>query len=491
MCALLSLASCSRGGGASASSRKVALTPCRLEGVTKQTLCGTYEVWEDRAARQGRKIPLRIVLVPALAPSPSPEPLVLLAGGPGQAATELVGQVVPVFDRIQRNRDILFVDQRGTGASGPLECDQVSEDAPLAQQFDDTFREEVLRDCLARYDADPRLYTTPIAMDDLDEVREALGYQKLNLWGVSYGTRAALVYMRQHPERVRTAVLDGVAPLSLRLPLYMARDAQRALDLVFTHCEQDAACAQAYPELRTRFAALLAQLRQQPARVRVEHPLTGKSEDISISFGSFTSTLRGLLYSPEVTALMPLVLDRVMQGDWRPFVALGYSLNGGFSRTMTLGMYASVVCAEDAPFISEEDIVREAKGTWASEDLTRNLLRMCAVWPRGQVPAGYREPVRSEVPVLLLSGELDPVTPPSWAEDAKQTLPNSLHLTVPGVGHGAWTVGCVRSLMADFVARGSVQGLEPRCGKDFQRPPFFTSFAGPIPVSARPPEGAK
>ncbi|MFY0571851.1 alpha/beta hydrolase [Archangium lansingense] len=480
LCALLLLSSCTRSAGAEPA-RKVALTPCRLEGVGRQALCGTHEVWEDRAAKKGRKVALKVVVVPALASSPEPDPLVLLAGGPGQGAAKLARHMVPILDRIQRNRDLLFVDQRGTGDSGSLECDPVPPDAPLAKQFDTNYYEEEFRKCLASYDADVRQYTTPIAMDDLDEVREALGYEKLNLYGVSYGTRAALVYMRQHPEHVRSAILEGVAPMSLLLPLYVARDSQRALDLLFTHCEQDAQCAKRYPELRGRFDAMLTQLQQAPVRTRVEHPLTGVPEDLTLTRDGFTAVLRGLLYMPEAASLLPLVLDRATQGDWRPLVAIHQGMSGSFNRNMSQGMFLSVVCAEDAPHISSEAIAREAKGTWMGEAGVSTMLLPCAFWPRGELPKDYREPVKSDVPVLLLSGELDPVTPPSWAEDAKQTLTHSLHVTLPGVGHGTSSIGCARALMADFVARGSVEGLAPKCGEGLKRPPFFTSFAGPVP----------
>jgi pimeloyl-ACP methyl ester carboxylesterase len=481
LCALLSLTSCTRGAGASGPSRKAVLKPCRLEVAGRQALCGTHEVWEDRAAKQGRKVPLKVVVVPALASSPEPDPVVLLAGGPGQGAAKLAGHMVPVLERLHRNRDLVFVDQRGTGDSRPLECEPVPHDAPLAEQFDDTYREEAYRKCLAGYDADVRLYTTPIAMDDLDEVREALGYEKLNLYGVSYGTRAALVYLRQHPERVRTVMLEGVAPMSLLLPLNVARDSQRALDLLFTHCEQDAACAKRYPELRGRFASLLAQLLEEPVRTRVENPLTGVPEEITLSHTTFVAVLRGVLYMPEATSLVPLVLDRATQGDWRPLVAIQQNLSGGANPNMSQGMFLSVVCTEDAPLISDEAITRESKGSWLGETMLRTMLKPCGFWPRGELPKDYREPVKSDVPVLLLSGELDPVTPPSWAEEAKRTLTNSRHVVLPGVGHGTSSIGCVRAMMADFVDRASVEGLESKCGEGLKRPPFFTSFAGPVP----------
>ncbi|HYH96234.1 alpha/beta hydrolase [Hyalangium sp.] len=469
---------CSRGSAQQAGPR-LALSSCRVEGIEYQTLCGTYEVFEDRAAKQGRKIPLRVVVVPALAASADPDPLVLLAGGPGQAATEVT--ILKAVDRIHRSRDILLVDQRGTGASGALRCAPDPEGTRLAEKFDDAFREEDFKKCLAGYDADPRLYTTPIAMEDLDEVREALGYQKLNLWGVSYGTRAALVYLRQYPERVRTVVLDGVAPMNLYLPLYMPRDGQRALDLLFAHCEKDTHCAQAFPELRKRVEVLLEQMAQAPVKVSVQHPLTGVPEELSLSRLAFLQMVFGQLYSPEIATLVPLMLDRATKGEWAPFIALSQGVSGGMSDTISHGMFFSVICAEDAPFIDSEAITREAKGTWFGEQVVRNLLEPCKVWPRGSVPEGYRDPVSSSVPTLLLSGELDPVTPPSWGEEAKKTLSNSLHVVVPGVGHNTVVLGCIQSLMADFVKSGTLEGLKPGCGADLTRPPFFTSFAGPVP----------
>lgn len=473
------LGGCSKVSAAPTAPR-VALEPCRVPGIPWPAKCGTYEVFENREAKAGRKVPLRVVVVPALAPHPEPDPLVLLAGGPGQAASET--RVLQAVERIHRNRDILLVDQRGTGASNPLDCEPRPPDAPLARMFDDTYREDEVRKCLAAQgETDVRQYTTPIAMDDLDEVRAALGYEKLNLWGISYGTRAALVYMRQHPERVRTATLDGVAPLSLYLPLYVPRDGQRALELAFRHCETDAACGEAYPELRERVEALVARLREAPARVRVAHPLTGVPEDLTLSASAFMSALQGQLYMPELAALLPLVLERATRDDWGPFVALSYTLGSGMESSISQGMFFSVTCTEDAPFITEEAAARVAEGTWFSDASARNLLRACEVWPRGTLPEGYREPVTSSVPTLLLSGELDPVTPPSWAEDAKRTLSRSLHVEVPGVGHNTMTVGCVRSLMADFIARGDVAGLEPACGEGLGRPPFITSFAGSVP----------
>lgn len=477
--AALVLVSCSQGGQAGAGGRKLALTPCRLEGLATQAQCGTYEVFEDRAAKAGRKLSLRVVVVPALASQPEPDPLVLLAGGPGQAASRV--RVLAAVERIRRKRDIVLVDQRGTGDSNPLECEPHPLEEGLAARFADTSPVDKLHRCREGWQADVRHYTTPNAMDDLDEVRAALGYEKLNLWGVSYGTRAALVYMRQHPDRVRTAILDGVAPLSLYLPLNAPRDGQRALELLLAHCEKDAACAKAYPELRPRTEALLAKLEAEPARVSVPHPRTGAPAELVLSRRAFVSELFSQLYSPEIASLVPLMLDRAARGDWAPFVALGVGLSESSGRTVSHGLYYAVVCAEDAPFFDAAAVEREAKGSWFGPHMGLEVLEVCKGWPRATLPEGYRQPVVSDVPTLLLSGELDPVTPPQWAEEAKRTLPNGLHVVVPGVGHNTLGADCARSLMLELLATGSVDGLKPACSASLTRPPFFTSFAGPVP----------
>ncbi|WP_370451639.1 alpha/beta hydrolase [Corallococcus sp. CA031C] len=489
---LLTLAACSRPssgapteapgatGSASGAVRRMAMKPCRLDGVAAQTLCGTLEVFEDRAAAKGRKISLRVVVVPALASQPKEDPLVFLAGGPGQAASRT--RILPALERIRRQRDIIFVDQRGTGDSHPLDCDALNPSrVSLAERFADREDADVLPQCRKGWDADERLYTTSIAMDDLDDVREALGYAKVNLWGISYGTRAALVYMRQHPDRVRTAILDGVAPMGQYLPLYAARDGQRALDLLLEACTKDTVCATAYPDLRARTEALLAKLDAAPAKVRLPHPRTGVAEDFVLTRRVFTAELFALLYSPDVASLVPLMLDRASKDDWTTFVALSLGLTDEVARTTSRGMFLAVVCAEDAPFFTAEDAEREAKGTWFGSRMALDVKKACAQWPSSTVPKSFREPVVSDIPTLLLSGELDPVTPPPWGEEAKRTLSHSLHVVVPGLGHNTVGADCARSLMAEVLTRGSVEGLTPDCGKGLKRPPFFTSFAGPVP----------
>jgi pimeloyl-ACP methyl ester carboxylesterase len=457
----------------------LALTPCRLDGAPPGAMCGRLDVWEDRAAKSGRRLALKVVVFPALARDPAPDPLFLIAGGPGQAITR-TASVVAAFDRVRRQRDVVLVDRRGTGGSGALDCRLADEGASLAQRLDETgYPLERLRDCLAGYDADPRLYTTPLATADLDDVRRALGYERINLWGISYGTRAALVYMRDFGPHVRTAVLDGVAPYTNRLPLYFARDAQRALGLVFARCAGDPVCAAAYPGLEPRFGKLLARLDHAPARITVADPLSGAPAAIVLRRSDFTSGLRAILYSAENAALLPLVIDRADRGDFAPFLAQLAAFHADVERSMSYGLLFSVLCTEDAPFIAPAELERESAGTFLGPGAAREMLQVCEAWPRGALPAEYREPIRSDVPTLLLAGELDPVTPRAWAEDAQRGLPHARLLEVPGVGHGATWHGCLPDVVARFIARGAVEGLDATCVAGIPAPPFFVSYAGP------------
>ncbi|MBX3187306.1 MAG: alpha/beta hydrolase [Labilithrix sp.] len=476
--ALVVLASAGCRSSGPAARRTLALRPCHLAHVPVETLCGEHEVFEDRGRLAGRKIKLNVAVVPALAPRPAPDPVFILAGGPGQAATATAPALVAAFERVRRDRDLVFVDQRGTGRSNPLRC-PLEDDPPLAERLGAQPSDETIAKCLASYDADPRLYTTSIAMDDLDDVRAALGYEKINLWGGSYGTRAALVYVRRHEEHVRTVTLDGVAPFTLKLPLSVAQDGHRALDALFADCAADRACNEAFPDLRARFDALITSLRARPAETHVPHPVTGESTKVSIHASHFAGIVRGLLYFPEIAAQLPLTIDRATRGDYGPFVAHAWLL--GTAVDASAGLFLSVVCAEDVPFTTTEEIDAATRDTFLGSDFVRETMHTCSLWPRGEVPSGYRDPIRSNVATLILSGELDPVTPPRYGDDAKAHLSSAEHRVVTGVGHGATRPGCVADLFADFLAAGSARGLDPPCLRENRRPPFTVSFAGPKP----------
>jgi pimeloyl-ACP methyl ester carboxylesterase len=457
---------------------RIALSPCRLKGTGIPAQCGTLRVPEDRAHPQGRHIDLHLAVIPALARDPAPDPLFLLAGGPGQAATEAFGPVLGAFERVRKTRDLVLVDQRGTGSSNPLRCDPVEPDAPLAERLrTNTLDEATFKKCLASYDADPRFYTTAIAMQDLDEVRAGLGYGQINLWGGSYGTRAALVYLRDHPQNARSAVLDGVAPPQLILPLNFAQDAQRSIDLLFAQCKADAACARTFPDLSERFKRLLAKLESNPAKARVQDPRSGAVSDVVITRTIFASGLQNILYQQDLASLMPLIIDRAAGGEFGPFVAAVASFEQ--ARGLSTGMTFSVACAEDLRGVTMADAQEAARGTFLGPGIAEGFLRICSFWPRGEAPP--RAPIYSNAPVLLFSGELDPATPPKWADIAAQTLPHSRKFIVPGVGHGTLAEGCVPRLLEQFLQKPDPAALDASCLSPLQRPPFFVSFAGPTP----------
>jgi len=389
------------------------LQPCPArEGLT-DAYCGSLTVFENRQTRTGRTIDLRIVVLPAAARDARPDPVFFLAGGPGQGAAKMARPIREVFRRLQDTRDIVLVDQRGTGKSHPLECASDDESLRGINESDEQGFAR-LRRCLAGYDADPRLYTTTIAMDDLDDVRVFLGYESINLYGGSYGTRAALAYLRQHEAHVRAVVLDGVAPTDMRLPLFFGRDAQRSLDRLLADCAADGACAGKYPALGDRLSALFGRLERSPARVRLVHPRTGIAEEVTIEPRFVANILAGALYAPLTASLLPEIIARADAGDFQGMLALGM-VGDGAEENMSVGMQLSVLCAEDYPRITPEQSAAESTGTVFARYLLASRMKACEFWPKGEVALAYYEPVASSVPALVLSGDLDPVTPPHRA----------------------------------------------------------------------------
>ncbi len=455
------------------------LHPCKGDEGPTDAYCGSLPVFENRDTRQGRTINLRIVVLPAIGNDARPDPLFFLAGGPGQGAAQMARVVREAFRRVQTTRDVVLVDQRGTGKSNPLNCTAESDSLRDLNEPDHVGLDR-LRKCLAGYDADPRFYTTTIAMDDLDDVRAHLGYDLINLYGGSYGTRAALVYLRQHQSRVRSVILDGVAPPDMRLPLYFARDAQRALDRLLIDCEAERACRAQYPNLAARTRALFARLDQAPARVRLTHPRTGVAEDVSVNAAFVANVVVSALYSPMFSSLVPELLKRAEANDFQGLLAMGL-IGESVGQNMSAGMQLSVICAEDRPRVTPEDTTRESAASVFAAHLLASRMKACDFWPKGTVPANYYEPVSSAVPTLILSGDLDPVTPPSWGDQVARHLTNARHIIVPGTGHGAIGTGCGLRLAREFIDKGSHDGLDVSCLQMLKRPPFFLTPAGPDP----------
>lgn len=455
------------------------LEPCRLNDLSTPAQCGQLRVKENRTQPDSRMISLRFAVVPAVASTPRRDPLVILVGGPGQAATEAGGALASLFSDVRRSRDIVLVDQRGTGGSHGLPCDD--DNIPFAERFSRTISRQEVRACLSAQDADTTQYATPMALDDLEAVRQHLGYASWNLWGGSYGTRVALAYMQRYPDSVRRVVLDGAAPTDLKVPLHFAQDAQRALELMYQACEQAPSCQQSFPDSRTKLAQLLQALKEQPMTVSVNHPSTGVPEQLSITQLGLTAGLRSLLYSAELTALLPLSLYQAAEHtNWAPFVTAVTALTDGMAdRPSYTGMYLSVICAEDVGRVTEAELDDQAQRGFFGVEYVNQLREACEIWPSAQLPDTYFLPVTTPHPTLVLSGELDPATPPRFGELVTSRLVHARHVTMPGVGHGVSTVGCMPRVIAEFLESEHASSVQTDCAMQHQRPAFFTSFTGP------------
>jgi pimeloyl-ACP methyl ester carboxylesterase len=452
--------------------RALVLHPCDVPGLAGGGRCGALAVYENRAARSGRKLALNIVVLPATGSGLRREPVFWLEGGPGGAATGAIGPVSQQYLRgVRADRDLVFVDQRGTGKSSPLGCDLGDSPADLDRYFGPLFPVDLVRACRNTLEgtADLTQYTTSIAADDLDDVREALGYEAINLAGASYGTQAALVYMRRHREHVRSAFLVGVAPPDFRLPLPFARAAQHALDLTVADCAADTSCHAAFPDVKHEFDAVLARFDRGPLHVTMTDPATGRSRAVALTRESYVEHIRLELYNTFGARLVPVVVHQAFLGNFLPFQHIASTNEPALAR----GMYLSVTCSEDTPFIAETQIVQETRGTFLGDRRVRAHLAACAEWPRAQVPRTFLDPVASDVPTVFYSGEADGSTPPWVADAAVRFLSNGRLVRVPHTGH---QIGgpCAWDLMRDFISRPNVHDLDASCVAGAKRPPFAT-----------------
>ena len=462
------------------------LEPCALtasEGRQEVAArCGKLAVPlnPDAAPDQAEQIELFVAVVPAMTESALPDPLTVISGGPGDAATRFFAQAQGAFEQIQRTRDVVLVDQRGTGRSAPLHCENFRDLPPLADISVDV--DSVVRmtlDCLAALEHDPRFFTTSLAVRDLERVREALGYERLNVYGISYGTRVAQHYLRRHPERVRTAILDGVVPPSIALGPDTALESDRALRHLFARCREDAACHGAFPDLEGRFEAVLARLREGPARVSFPHPRTGAATDVALNHLTLAGVVRLLLYSPLTASMLPVLIDAAHAGDYQPLVTQAHLASLGVE-DLAIGLNYAIICTEDAPFLGQVDLEHQ-RATYMGDTFVEALRRVCEQWPAGPVDADFKAPVQSDVPVLFLSGEHDPITPPRYVPLAAQGLTRHAELLGPGQGHGMLATGCVPRIMAEFVESADLDTLDLDCAARIRGFPLLVSPLGPAP----------
>ncbi len=472
--------------GATPPADAMTFAPCQIQDLggiaVYNAECADFAVPENPAKPGGRTIELRVARVPAINRRKEADPLFLLAGGPGMGATALYGNTAPVFARIRRNRDIVLVDQRGTGSSNALNCP--TDDLEMMRATPAQLRDEAQR-CLEklREHADVAYYTTSVAVQDLDRVRAALGYERIDLYGGSYGTRVAQQYLRRFPKRTRSVILDGVVAPEQILGPETALDAENALANVLARCKRDSACGERFGDPAEDYRALRKSLEAKPVSVTLPDPTSGTPRTIEFGSLQLALVLRLAIYNSEQAALLPVALHLAQQsGNFAPLAGQFLMTLRTFDEIASYGMHNSVVCTEDVPFFDTVKVDRaKLDATFLGAIQVDALQSVCEGWPRGPLDADLHAPLRSDVPVLLLSGGNDPVTPPANAEKAKAGLTNSLHLVLPDLGHGQIGAPCMDRVMADFISLGTVKGLDTSCTKRAKPMPFFTTLSGPAP----------
>lgn len=453
--------------------------PCSLtaSGVPSavEAQCGKLSVAENRADPNSRRIDLALAWIPASGEAAA-DPVFMIAGGPGQSALQSYPMVDAAFRDVQRTRHVLLLDARGTGGSNALMCRDAEGRPAISEGEDDSLANakafaERCRDQLATH-ADLRYYGTGEHVEDLDAVRQALGVAQINLLGISYGTRVAQHYARRYPQHTRAVVLDSVVPNELVLGSEHAKNLDAALEQHFQRCRELPACQQ-LGDPRAHLASLRDQLREgRLAPVRFRDPTSGAWHETAPNFGHLALLLRLYAYAPQTATLLPWILHEASQGDYAPLLAQSRMVEGQVTGTIYHGMQLSVMCSEeDAELAAAADDANTVLGN----DFVEFAKAQCAVWPKGERAADFRAPLSGPLPLLALSGQDDPVTPPRYAEAAIAQLPNARHLELKGQGHNVIGVGCMPKLFAQFLESADAKQLDASC-LDRLRP--LPPFAG-------------
>jgi len=449
---------------AGAAGQRPGLTPCTVERVAAPVYCGSIEVPESPEQPSGRRLRIRVIVAASPSQSPAPDPMIFLAGGPGQAAASLAGPLTERMAFLRDERDLILIDQRGTGQSNPLTCPPPPGAHDLMGRIFDPTRLAACRDDLATR-ADLRRYTTSAAVPDYEAVLDALGIAQVNVWGVSYGTRLGLELARRLPQRVRTLTLEAVVPPSFAWPTTGARDADAALTAVIEDCEQAPACAGAYPAFRKDVDRAFAAVAGRTLAVTVRDPLTRERREVPFATSDLAYAVRGLLYGQDAWNLPRLFRDAA-SGNVNAFAQAYVTRARTLGDDIATGVHLGVYCAEDMPHADLAKARQIAVGTRTGTYLIDQYQTACGVWPQAPLTAGFRDPVRSPVPTLIMTGRRDPVTPPWTAHDAAATLERARVVTWPFGGHGydgQSDPSCKRSLIREFVTTAAVHRLATDC----------------------------
>jgi pimeloyl-ACP methyl ester carboxylesterase len=455
------------------------LTPCYAKDLSDRMLCGSIRRPLDAAAlSQGDNIDIHFAVLPAINPLHRQEAVLAFAGGPGQSAFDAAATFAHILRYARESRDILLVDQRGTGKSGLLQCDgrDLTSQFALDENSMDmaAMARQDTRLCRDKLQVDLSHYTTVAAAADFEAVRLALGYQQLHLYGGSYGTRMAQEYMRQYPSAVLTATLDGVVPFNQSFGA-MGAASDASLEAVYAYCDASPECRQQFPAARAQLQQLQQTLTKRTISTTVRHPRTFELIELKLTRAKLQQALRFALYSNRYRALIPMVVEQATRGDYSALV--GLMLAQDFAADLSVGVNFAVVCGEDRPFWTAQRQAEFAQ-SYLGQSWLQGAESSCDVWQVKPVAADYTAPLQTDTPVLLLSGGLDPVTPPDWAELAMAKMRNARHLVAPHATHIVASQSCAPKLISQFINQQSAAELDERCLHQELRKAFLTNANG-------------
>lgn len=446
------------------------LSPCELPEVEEPAKCGVVEVPENWERPEGRRLRIAVAVLPATQGKALPDPIVMLMGGPAEDAISAASVFAEWLAPARRDRDLVFIDQRGTGKSHRLTCD-IYKGVDAALLFRDAFPLAPIEQCARELSkiADLTQYSYAHFVRDLEHIRQKLGYGSMNLNAGSYGTRPAQLFIRTYPRSVRTVFFHSVVPIDVAIPLPMSKAAQTAMDRVLDDCQAQPECRAAFPNVRNDLGEVLRRLETQDVKVAVP----GRATQVRLHRGRVAERLRSMMYREEGAANIPQVIHRMYLGDYRPVVEDILENARGASTAISFGLFFSIVCNEDVPFIRESEITAATEGTYLGEYRVRQQQAACSKWPKGSLPAGYREPIRSTVPALFVSGDTDPASPLWFMAHAAKGFENRAEVVLENRGHTEWRP-CVGDIYRRFVVSGTAAKLDTSTCKPEPRRRFKT-----------------
>lgn len=461
------------------------------DGQQMKAECATLDALLDPDNPSLGTLPLAIARIKARQRNKHADALTFIAGGPGQSALDTFPSVSFAFRHIMRDRDVILLDQRGTGASSKLSCPESTDALGSDLAFDANKIADQAKRCLASLPADPTLFTTSIAVKDLEAIRQALGISQWNLYGVSYGTRVAQHYLRRYPESVRSMILDAVVPPEISLGPDIAAMAQRALDLLFERCQADDGCGQAFGQLDTATVDLLDELERRPRSIDYEDIARGTQITREFSRDELAATLRLMTYNSQTAAILPSMLfEAIAHDNFAPLARQADLQSDSLNNLLATGMHQAILCTEDEPYTHAqaasgidpiEQSEKPGERSYLGDSIVPALQATCKNWPAGYIDNDFKNTVTSDKPALILSGEADPITPPEYGEQVAATLANSLHVVNPSLGHMQAPFGCMPVLMAQFVETANSTSLNTTCLDRISPTPFFIDANGPLP----------